>query len=857
MTVQTTKSWKVHTGNGSSTAFPYDFKAEKIADLALYPLDAEGAPGARLTLGTDYSATVGASGGTVTYTTAPASGAKILVRRESSKLQEATYPNDGDFDGPSHERQLDRAAMSVQEVTDEVGRAIKLAYGETPLPPMLRALFEGGLPYLDDDGDWKSVAAASLSTITENADAIVEAIEQGVMALKANRAETKIIVSTGEALKTVRTALLEDGQLFETRDRIVDGLGGGATYAWRAGSEETADDANFIEHEAADGVFEIMRPVGRVDVREFKALLDGSDDSGAFAAAFATGKHIFVPPFQNNIVIGTGTPLPGLKSGQTIITEDGPAFHTAILLHQPIRQGELNEKAQEGGIGPGFRLIAQGDVPTIEQTNGRAFRVAEGTWLVNCHTAIALGNKDADEASYYFTMEGDINMRAPYLTVGAVTDGPFEVGEKVTQGQASGIILSISGAQLTLWQTNDKNFTVGETVIGQTSGASAPIVSEYRPGHMLHVLNHAGNLKYDCNGEGAYDGLSDGLHIDSNKHVRFDECHIDKYLGRNRNNIRAKNARPANLHVRADLEGALEYCAYFGTDNTTAKSNGEIGWGGIYFNDVKMSVLKPGGAAIGIFPGVSGPEYQDIIGRIRLSDEHRAHGLHLIRSAGTVDGVKLDIHGTINPTETGVCGALIDAGGPNLLRGLYADVDVTNETAIPLLAGAKVIGQPLGHIPRPRVTGLVTNVYDTDSVPLQGFDVRSTKTGLPTDQLVLSPVFSATGLAAGAGTKTLFIEGGIESWYPEIDYLCVGIQSAWSTPPPANCGDLAVEQNSVLVKGHSQLGTARHNVDYWQQKTTFLMKANQPVKVYFSANGNYTGSGRGMRAQFQLIPYPG
>jgi hypothetical protein len=75
------------------------------------------------TLGTDYSLTGAGNplGGTVTFNTAPASGHKILILRDTPLTQEVDYVANDAFPAETHEQALDKLTMLAQEMRSSGG----------------------------------------------------------------------------------------------------------------------------------------------------------------------------------------------------------------------------------------------------------------------------------------------------------------------------------------------------------------------------------------------------------------------------------------------------------------------------------------------------------------------------------------------------------------------------------------------------------------------------------------------------------------------------------------------------------------------------------------------------------------
>jgi hypothetical protein len=133
MTIATTTSRTETAGDGIVTefTFPYLFFADD--DLTVIVVtDATGAE-ATQTLNTDYTvAGAGvAAGGTVTMTTAPASGETLVILRQEQFTQGLDLVENDPFPSDQVEEALDKLTMLCQQLNTEVSRSAKLADGDT------------------------------------------------------------------------------------------------------------------------------------------------------------------------------------------------------------------------------------------------------------------------------------------------------------------------------------------------------------------------------------------------------------------------------------------------------------------------------------------------------------------------------------------------------------------------------------------------------------------------------------------------------------------------------------------------------------------------------------------------------
>jgi hypothetical protein len=121
-------------GTGAQTSWPFTFKVFAASDIAVTIADTLGVETA-LVLGSDYSVTLNANqetspGGTVTY---PISGAALPVGKRLVIFGNLPYdqpldlPSGGNFSPLALENQLDRLTMQIQQLREQVGRAIQVS----------------------------------------------------------------------------------------------------------------------------------------------------------------------------------------------------------------------------------------------------------------------------------------------------------------------------------------------------------------------------------------------------------------------------------------------------------------------------------------------------------------------------------------------------------------------------------------------------------------------------------------------------------------------------------------------------------------------------------------------------------
>ena len=133
MTLESTTSKAVYTGNGATTEFPFSFKVWEEAQILVSVTDAQG----YVQETGEYSVTLSAGGGTVSYLHAGAplpSGWKLAITRDMPFTQEDDYITGTRFDPEVIETGLDRATAERQQLLELLQRAVILppTSDETP-----------------------------------------------------------------------------------------------------------------------------------------------------------------------------------------------------------------------------------------------------------------------------------------------------------------------------------------------------------------------------------------------------------------------------------------------------------------------------------------------------------------------------------------------------------------------------------------------------------------------------------------------------------------------------------------------------------------------------------------------------
>jgi hypothetical protein len=113
------------TGNGATTVFPYTFKVVSESDIEV------AVDGVVKTLTVDYTVSgVGSdAGGNVTMVVAPALASSVVRRRSMALVRSTDYQDQGELPASTLDADLDAAVLMIQQVDEQIGRAITLPAG--------------------------------------------------------------------------------------------------------------------------------------------------------------------------------------------------------------------------------------------------------------------------------------------------------------------------------------------------------------------------------------------------------------------------------------------------------------------------------------------------------------------------------------------------------------------------------------------------------------------------------------------------------------------------------------------------------------------------------------------------------
>ena len=327
MTISSTTTEVIYTGDGSTTAFPTTFPFFGTSTSAeLTVIERVIATGAETTKsnGTDFTVS-GGSGttGTVTAAVAPANTVKWLIKRNTTKTQETDYVENDPFPAESHEDALDRLTLIAQEAAADGDKAFK--YSDT---------YSGGASTtVPDPSAGKALKWNAGGTALENStyDPDEQATLAAASAAAASASETSAAAS---ATLASQWATKTDGQVASTDysskawaiggTGVTDTASAGAAKEWATAAEDDLVDGSeySAKHYSA-------KASGFATNAEASATNAAASEAAAAAAAQGWADVVSITAGTTNIEITDANKYYILDASGGSITMNLPAVGTS------------------------------------------------------------------------------------------------------------------------------------------------------------------------------------------------------------------------------------------------------------------------------------------------------------------------------------------------------------------------------------------------------------------------------------------------------------------------------------------------------------------------------------------------
>ena len=201
MTVSSQTPINRSTGNGVTTVFPYTFKIISAADIEVTVDDVV------KTLNVDYTVSGAGvnAGGNVTMTVAPANLSSVVRRRSMALVRTTDYQDQGELPAATLDDDLDSAVLMIQQVDEQIGRALTLPSGvvgvSAELPtPVINGLLgwnSAGDAIVNYTGTASSLVSAAMAPVVAGSDLATARAAMGAAESGANTDITSLGAVTG------------------------------------------------------------------------------------------------------------------------------------------------------------------------------------------------------------------------------------------------------------------------------------------------------------------------------------------------------------------------------------------------------------------------------------------------------------------------------------------------------------------------------------------------------------------------------------------------------------------------------------------------------------------------------------
>lgn len=309
-----------YVGNGSTSAFPFDFKVFRAEDIRVVLADTAGAE-SDLALTTDYTVTLNPDqnanpGGTITTQVALAAGWRLTLTSAVPDQQPTDITNMGGFYPQVIEDALDRLTILLQQAAEQLGRAVKVPISSSLNPGELIAQLTASVAEAVTAAETAGNAALSAEDSAEAAQAAAASAESKVSLTGAYADPSWITSLSGAKLNagSVTTAKF-------AADAKAP-YAGAADSATTAGSATTASTANAI----ADGAVSTAAKLA-IGVVTTPKLADGSVSAAKLDGAQSGAAPIYAARAWVNFN-GTGTVAIRASGNVSSITDNGLGDYT-------------------------------------------------------------------------------------------------------------------------------------------------------------------------------------------------------------------------------------------------------------------------------------------------------------------------------------------------------------------------------------------------------------------------------------------------------------------------------------------------------------------------------------------------
>lgn len=331
-----------YTGNGATTAYAVNFQFYSQSDLVVYVAST------LKSLGSDYtvSGAGSASGGTVTFTVAPANGASVVIYGDAPIENTTHFPLTGNFNVEALNVALNRQTIFHQQLANKLSRTIRLADSDSGTGLTLPDAATRASKFLGFDVSGNPIAAAGTSA---NLGPVSTFINTLLDDADAAAARTTLGAATNASSSTTASGLVElatqaefDAGTDSTRALTTDIIHGATPTTV---TMDTANDKAWIK-DATDGKLKLaLIPAGASGEVNTAAVVG----TGADPVAGKSGTVIQLRGFKisiTNASSGTGNGL-----ANAVLSGTWTAAGNDITLNLTLTRTYTDFSAPSGGGG--------------------------------------------------------------------------------------------------------------------------------------------------------------------------------------------------------------------------------------------------------------------------------------------------------------------------------------------------------------------------------------------------------------------------------------------------------------------------------------------------------------------------
>jgi len=251
MTVTNTSPRADYVGNGSVSAYDFDFPVAATSEIAVYKTDLVGDV-TELALTTGFTAVLNTDGsGTITLVAGNLTSGHLLSIVPDATLNQLTDFAARSIVSPANtQTAADRLNRQVQQVNAAATAAIRLSPAEDPADYMMTLptvdLRAGLTLGFDEDGNIMAGSSPGEATVSAYGATLID--DANAKAARSTLGITTISVATVAAMTALTTTDLVGGII--VRGRAAAGDGGGGEFYWDAASSATANTGTIFASDA-------------------------------------------------------------------------------------------------------------------------------------------------------------------------------------------------------------------------------------------------------------------------------------------------------------------------------------------------------------------------------------------------------------------------------------------------------------------------------------------------------------------------------------------------------------------------------------------------------------------------------